>query len=97
MTSHMRVLAYNVWGMSFAPYKYYRLGTFFLGNFGFVTYISFAFLLYMIIVRRVSSYFYHEVSSFFYIMMIMQCSVTILAHNDNSQDEGAQQASSAFC
>jgi len=25
MTSHMTVLAYNVWGMSFAPYKYYRM------------------------------------------------------------------------
>ena len=71
---------------------------FFLGQFGLdVTYICFAFLLYMIIVRRVSSYFYHEFSSFFYIMMIMQCSVTILSHQDNSQNEGAQQASSAFC
>ena len=27
MTSHMRVLAYNVWGMSFAPFKYNRSGT----------------------------------------------------------------------
>jgi len=25
MTSHMRVLAYNVWGMSFAPFKYQRM------------------------------------------------------------------------